>query len=411
MERMMMKMKGLATKLGIAAVLAAYLLVLYFCMHGLRIYKLYSASGKAGSEYATAMVDTVTDSSIKQDTANPGLQTGYQDLKVTVLSGSNKGKTVLVNNLLNYTTNFVFRPGSRLILNIDTSGSGRSHYYVYSPDRTPVTVLLILVFIVSLCAAGGKRGIKSILGILFTFTCVVFMFIPLLYRGIPPEAAAILVVAATAAVCFVLLGGFSRKTACAFIGAVAGCGISGLVCLVFQSLFAVSGYTSEESDALLAVSAHTRLDVGGLLFAAVLIGSLGAVMDVSVSIASTVSEIYGSRPDLTPLKLFKSGMNVGRDMMGAMANTLILAFAGSSLNMIILLYSYNMPLLMTLNSNYIVMEILQAVSGSMGIIFAVPAVSLISAYAVSRARPAGGRKSDAVSGTETPKIPEPAQKV
>ena len=113
--------------------------------------------------------------------------------------------------------------------------------------------------------------------------------------------------------------------------------------------------------------------------AGILISSLGAVMDVAMSIASSCNELYELNPKLTAGQLFRSGMNIGRDAMGTMANTLILAFAGSALNMLILFRAYDYPLLQVLNSDLMAIEILQGVAGSIGIILTVPLVAALSA--------------------------------
>ena len=115
-----------------------------------------------------------------------------------------------------------------------------------------------------------------------------------------------------------------------------------------------------------------------------LIAALGAVMDVSLGIASSIWELHCRNPQLEARELFHSGMHIGRDAMGTMANTLILAFAGSSLNMLILVQTYGIPFIQLVNTDYIFMEVLQSVSGSMGILLSVPIVALISAQLMTR---------------------------
>ena len=135
------------------------------------------------------------------------------------------------------------------------------------------------------------------------------------------------------------------------------------------------------------IAQNSRLDVSGVLFSGILIASLGAVMDVSMSVASTIAEIRANSPDLGKGELFRSGINVGRDMMGTMSNTLILAFAGSSINTLIMIYSYSMPYLEYMNGYEIGIELLRGISGSLGVILTVPFVSFISAMLMT-----GGRR-------------------
>lgn len=124
---------------------------------------------------------------------------------------------------------------------------------------------------------------------------------------------------------------------------------------------------------------NTKIQVGGLLFSGILISALGAVMDVAMSISSTICEIRQKNPQSTWKELFASGMHVGRDMMGTMSNTLILAFIGGSLSTLLINYAYDLPYLQVINSYSIGIEIMQGISGSMGVILTVPCVSLVSA--------------------------------
>lgn len=128
---------------------------------------------------------------------------------------------------------------------------------------------------------------------------------------------------------------------------------------------------------MLLVSSNP-IKIKGLFICGVLIAALGAIMDVAMSIASAVEELHSVNKDLTTKELFTRGMNIGRDAMGTMANTLILAFAGTSLNMMILIYSYHIPYLQLLNTDYVAIEIISAICGSMGIIVTVPLVAWIS---------------------------------
>jgi uncharacterized membrane protein len=140
----------------------------------------------------------------------------------------------------------------------------------------------------------------------------------------------------------------------------------------------LSGFNVEEAETLIVIASHTNMKVGDLLFAGILIAALGAVMDVAMSIASSIHEVAETNPQLTPKKLFTSGLNVGRDLMGTMANTLILAFTGSSLNSLILIYSYQVDYHQLMNMNLIGIAIIQGMSGSIAIILTVPIVALLA---------------------------------
>ena len=144
----------------------------------------------------------------------------------------------------------------------------------------------------------------------------------------------------------------------------------------------LSGFSTNEADTLIQIAGATHMKVGELLFAAILISSVGAIMDIAISIASSVNELSLRNNGLTAKDLFNSGMNVGRDMMGTMANTLIIAFTGTSLNLLVLLYSWNVTYYQLINTNMIGIYIIQAVSGSIAVILTVPLVSFFSSQLI-----------------------------
>ena len=142
----------------------------------------------------------------------------------------------------------------------------------------------------------------------------------------------------------------------------------------------IDGYNVSNIETLSYVGQITNIPIGGLLFSGILIASLGAVMDVAMSVSSAMCEIHDKAPQLGCFELFKSGMNVGRDMMGTMSNTLILAFVGSAVSELVINYAYNLPFRQIINSYNIGIEIMQGVSGSIGVILTVPAVAVVTAW-------------------------------
>lgn len=169
-----------------------------------------------------------------------------------------------------------------------------------------------------------------------------------------------------------LIGGPTRKTVVATGGTVAGVIISGLAATLFSMASGISGYNVSDIESLLTLWNVSGIQVGGLLFSGLLISSLGAVMDVAMSIASSIAEVRAQNPSLTRKELFWAGMHIGRDMMGTDSNTLILAFAGGSVSMLLLDYAYDLPYLQIINSNNIGIAIMQGLSGSFGIVLSVP---------------------------------------
>ena len=142
----------------------------------------------------------------------------------------------------------------------------------------------------------------------------------------------------------------------------------------------INGYNVEEVETLILIEQNSQLQAGGLLFSGILITSLGASMDVAMSIASAVSEIYSHSPEISVKELTKSGMRVGRDMLGTNVSTLVLAFVGGAASIMMIYYSYSMPGRQLMNSYFMGTELLEGLSGTFGVIAVVPLVSVISAW-------------------------------
>ena len=168
------------------------------------------------------------------------------------------------------------------------------------------------------------------------------------------------------------------------MGTVSGVLISALFAMLFCKMTNISGYNVSDIEDLIYIRDQTGIKVGELLFSGILISALGAVMDVAMSISSTIEEIHCQNSELTIKELFQSGMNVGKDMMGTMSNTLILAFAGGSINTLVFIFAYNYEYLQVVNMYAIGIEIIQGIASSMGVILTVPITSVLAAWEQGR---------------------------
>lgn len=165
---------------------------------------------------------------------------------------------------------------------------------------------------------------------------------------------------------------------------------AGVFALIFGKAAEISGYNVSDIENLIYVQDMTGIKVGELLFAGILIAALGAVMDVGMSVASTLNELKENNSDMKTGELFRSGMNVGRDMMGTMSNTLILAFTGGSINTLVFIYAYNYEYRQVMNMYSIGIELMQGLSSSMGVVLAVPFTSMIAAWLLGRKKKCEG---------------------
>lgn len=340
--------------------------------------------------YASAKVTAVLSDNAQEDFENAeGRRVGDQELEIQILSGDHKDEIMTVTNYMSALFNVDVQQGDRIIVRIMTDENGSYYASVFNYDRGIVLGGFLLIFFILLGALGGKKGLGALAGLLLTLGCIWFILIPCLLRGVPAIPVTIAVSAVAAAAGLIFLNGYSKKTFCAVCGCVGGVLVSGIAAAVVGSLSPMNGFNMQEAENLILYGADQGLKVSGLLVCGVLISALGAVMDVALGIASSVWEMKEQNPDASVGSLFRSGMQIGKDAMGTMANTLILAFAGSSLNMLILVQTYNIPFLQLINTDSIALEVVQSVAGSIGILLTVPLVAFISARLMAHRKRAG----------------------
>ena len=341
--------------------------------------------GKNNAKYELiTVVSVISDNTEKDKNSNSGLYIGTQKLNVEILTGEHIGDVVETINTMSLYYNINIAPGMLAVASVKDSQDGEYTVDIYTYFRLPVILCLLTVFFGLIIWIGGKKGLKSLLGLMFTIFCVTFLLIPLILKGYSAVLSAVFVGGLTTVVTLFLLDGASKKTFSAIIGTVFGVAASGITAFVMSYFAKLTIFSENNAEALLQISLDMPFDIKGILFAGIIISALGAVMDVGISISSSVCELYYTGNINSRKRLFRSGMNIGRDMMGTMINTLILAFAGSSFSLFILLYSYQLPLMQLLNTDMIGMEILEAISGTIGIISTVPITSFITSYILTR---------------------------
>lgn len=363
--------KNINSKVITFCFLIIFFIFLYFFNNIERV-ELVNSSG---TSYVKAVVNEIVEDNIQED----GSRIGYQKVMLKVLSGKLKGQLIEGTSFAGYLYGADCTVGMKVIASISKYEDNASAA-VYSYDRSNIIYIFVGLFLLMLWIIGGKKGFKSAIGLVFTFICIIYLFLPMLYKGYSPFLSAVIVIILITIVSLYLIDGITKKSISAMIGTIIGVIIAGICAAGFGYVAKISGYNVSEVEELVFVANNTELKVGGILFSAILIASLGAVMDVSMSISSTLTEIYNHNKNIGRVELFKSGINVGRDMMGTMSNTLILAFTGGSINTLILNYAYALKHNQIINMYEIGIEIMQGVSGSIAIILSVPLVSIISSY-------------------------------
>lgn len=304
-----------------------------------------------------------------------------QSVEIKILTGSHKGEKVLIDNMLmgNPAYDINLKTGDKVILHVEQE-EGTVNFFIADKQRVNVLYVLTGLFFALLLIIGRKKGFFSLISILVTLSLIFWVLTPLILSGLNPILATVLICILAAIIAIYLVGGFNSKSTAAILGTVLSLVMAGFLSILSIKFASLTGFSSEES--MFLFSAHPNLNFVGVLASAMIIGALGAVMDIGMSISSTVNELCSSNSDMGIRDLFDSSMNVGRDIIGTMANTLILAYLGGALSLVLL--SNNIDLQKFFNLNQVATEVSSALIGSIAIVLCVPITGIISAYLIKK---------------------------
>lgn len=269
-------------------------------------------------------------------------------------------------------------PGDKVILFCELVDGQITSAFISDYARDTALKYLLLAFAAVMIIFGGIKGFKSLISLAVTGVAIIFVLLPAILAGYNPIMLTILTCAVVTAITLVLIGGISIKTISAFIGTVGGVIIAGILAVIAGTAAQLTGFSEDEMYMLQFIPQGVDFDYRGLLFAGMIIGALGAVMDVGMSIASALEEIKKANRNISVRKLITAGMNVGRDIMGTMSNTLILAYTGSALPLMLVFMAHDIPYLKIINLDVIATEVVRALAGSIGLIISVPITAVVA---------------------------------
>ncbi len=305
--------------------------------------------------------------------------------KVKVLSGKDKGKEMdlLMPFYKETSYNLILGEKKEVLLYYDIE---MDEYYIIDRVRSKPLFALVLIFISFVIILAKFNGLKALISLGSTILFLFLIFIPLIINGVPPVLASLLLCLFSSLVTIFAISGLSEKSVTSFIGTLGGVALAALISQIFIYLTGLTGYIDVETQNYAFL--FKGIDLKELISAGIIIGSLGATMDIAVSISAALFEIDNHVDKLTRKKIFVSGINIGKDIIGTMVNTLILAYLGSSIFTIILFLKQRneFPLIRILNSEFIVVEILRAFTGSLGILLAVPVTAYVGSILISHTR-------------------------
>ena len=334
------------------------------------------------------VVTNIEYSEIENLSGGENLET-KQDVTVKLLTGQFKGEEISLDNMLtgNPVYDMFLSIGDKVILHQEAIAENVEdlsdvNFFIADIERANTLYLLIGIFFALLLIIGKKKGAYSFISILATVALIFFVLTPMLLNGVSPIWATLLVCVLSTLITVYLVAGFNYKSTSAVLGTVFSLGLAAILSSCTIRLATLTGFTGDES--MFLYTARPDLDFMGILSASIMLAALGAVMDVGVSIASTINEIHETDNTLSIKDLFNSGMNVGRDIIGTMSNTLILVYLGSALPLVLL--SSNIDLVKFFNLNHVATEIASALIGSIAILACVPITAIISAYLIKSYR-------------------------
>lgn len=362
--------------------------IILFVMYTYNFNKTHAYSSSENSQasvaasYAKAKVTAVNNDAVVEngDYYYEGAHRGEQIVELVITDGKYKGRIVETKNYL-ITTNYMFlKKNDRVTVQVGEDQLKDDVYFnIYQYDRTGIIFLMIAVFMLLIVLVGKWKGVKTILALIFSIYMIIYFTLPLIYHGKSPVMISILTVVCITLVTLYLLNGWNQKTKAAAISTALGLVSAGVIYTIFSVMLHITGYSTGSASEILLIQGTFGMQIKDILFATILIASLGAVMDVGMSISSALLEMVEIKPDITKRQLFVSGMNIGQDMIGTMTNTLILAFVGTSFISMIIIALSGTSIKRILNSNFLSIELLQGLSGTMAIVLTVPIASLICA--------------------------------
>ena len=320
--------------------------------------------------------------SYERDNGNGGKEY-VQNVKVKILEGEEKDEKfdttyVLTYDLDNKIVGYELKEGNTVYVGIQKEND-EIKIIVQDVVRQNYLIGLVIFFFASIILVGRKKGIKAIIGLIITVLAVFIVLLAAIFKGYNAILVSIGTCFIIIILTFTVIGGWNKKTISAALGTLGGVVLAGIIAIITGYLAKLSGAGKEEAI-MLSISSDTVFNFRDLLFAEIIVSALGACMDVGMSIASSLSELKIKNPSISGKELFKSGMNIGGDMIGTMTNTLILSFIGSSLILVLLYMSSQVTFTEVINIEAIATECVCALSGSIGIVYTVPITAAIFSF-------------------------------
>lgn len=361
-------------------VCAVFIVVLILLPTG---FEQAGAAYRDGSERVPARVISVDNSTIK----DTGLvRTGEQGCTVKLLDGSHKGETHSAGNMLNGSLeqDKIYQPGETALVLVSRNGDSVASVSMIDHYRITGELVLLGAFFALLILFAGWTGVRAVLSFVLSVLAIWKVLIPCCLNGMNPILIGVLITAVLTVMIIALVFGFDKRCLAACVGAGACLAVTCVLGIVCTSAFKIHGAVMAFSESLL-YSGYEYLNLTQIFMASIFIGSSGAMMDLTVDIAAAVNEVVQKRPDLSRLEAIKSGMRVGQAAMGTMTTTLLLAYSGGYIALLMVFMAQGTPLINVFNYKYVASEIIHTIVGSFGLVSAAPLTAISAGFFLARA--------------------------
>ena len=334
------------------------------------------------AERCIAEITAVDNSSI----LDTGLvRSGEQRCTVTFLNSVFKGETVTAVNLLqgSLEQDKLFSAGDRAQVVVNSKDGKITRVTMIDHFRVPGELLLAGLFVVFLILFAGRTGVRAILSFVLTILALWKLLVPLYLNGWNPIWVGLAINLLLTTLIISLVYGFDCRCVAAVSGSFLGILVTCVLGVLFTDLFQIHGAVMAYSESLL-YAGYQHLNLTQIFMASIFLGSSGAVMDLSVDITSAVCEVVEKKPDIRPWEAVKSGMNVGRAAMGTMTTTLLLAYSGGYISLLMVFMAQGTPIEHIFNYKYVAAEIIHTVIGSFGLVSVAPFTALCSGLLLTK---------------------------
>lgn len=338
---------------------------------------IYKGTDRCAARVLSVYNDNIIDTGL--------IRSGEQDCEIELLGGKFKGQITTGYNMLNGSleSDKIFAPGDKALVVIDYKGDEILSVNMIDHYRINYEAILAACFVLFLIAFAGKTGIRAVLSFVITVLMIWKVLVPLYLNGYDPIITGFAITVFLTVIIISLVYGFESKTLSAVSGATLGLLVTAILGIIFTTGFKIHGAIMPDSESLL-YSGYQDLNLTKIYMASIFIGSSGAVMDLAVDITSAVNEVIEKKPAISAKEAALSGMNVGRAAMGTMTTTLLLAYSGGYIALLMVFMAQGTPIYNILNYKYVSSEIIDTIVGSFGLVSVAPLTAIMSGILLTR---------------------------